>query len=416
MRINIQREHGNSVKLSSHERNINYKILFLLSILFFLPTGLFFHLSLSSLAVGTAAAAAIFFIDHLFGGLGPARRTSTFSYIYLAALLFVATHIVLTYLMGEPDLIRPFSSLALLAGFLFVSQHLGYTLFSGKSGLIRPALAMIGLFFVFIAASILGLSPEGDIRLDKPIYPFTEPSHLAFTIAPLLIFCCATANNALRLILLLLFAIAALWIENLTLMVVVFLAAACSLNWIYLAIFVVFAISSAAVIDITYFLDRIDLVNTTNLSALVYRQGFELMAKSLHDTGWWGIGFQRLGFTNLYTPTSDLIYALSGNDLNLRDGGYTFSKLVSEFGIFGIILVAIYLWKMVPSALILRSVASGSRVLSPQTIFAISCFVGFAIELFIRGGGYFTPTALLAVAAIPYIQPDKIQREARNEA
>jgi hypothetical protein len=50
-------------------------------------------------------------------------------------------------------------------------------------------------------------------------------------------------------------------------------------------------------VDLTYFTDRLALSHSSsNLSALVYLQGVELIEEALETTRAWGIGFQQLGF------------------------------------------------------------------------------------------------------------------------
>jgi hypothetical protein len=378
----------------------------LLGIFIFGPTTVRYLVDPTSFAAGLAASSLLIWSLSFAGALSKPTETST-RYNWAVALCcgLIAVHIVLTHLLGEPDLERPFTSLLLLATLLLTSRYIGHVFFASDNDH-RFALYIMLLLFALIAIfGILGIAPPGSGLFERPLFPFTEPSHLAFTIMPVLLYAVVTTSRTVRLIILAVTAAAAVLLKSLSLVVGLILAGACSLEGLALVSFLLAALATIQLLNLRYFTDRLDFAyGNDNLSMLVYRQGVELIQKSLAETTGWGIGFQRLGFTDLYTTSSNIIYALVHMDLNLRDGGFTAAKLIAEFGIVGLVITIIYLVLLARCTLLLRQLATRQVSLPSGVVFALSCFVGFSIEMFVRGAGYFTPTALLAIAALPYIR------------
>jgi hypothetical protein len=117
-------------------------------------------------------------------------------------------------------------------------------------------------------------------------------------------------------------------------------------------------------------------------------------------SGGWGIGFQQLGVAGTEVEAAQILRSLrQGEDLNILDGGFVFAKFGSDFGAFGVALTAVYLALAVHSALRLRRNALGRLALTPTTCFSHCLIVMYSLELFVRGGGYFTSGSLLLVTA-----------------
>lgn len=125
------------------------------------------------------------------------------------------------------------------------------------------------------------------------------------------------------------------------------------------------------------------------------------MYESLSQSNSWGPGFQQLRVQGSNTSASQIIYTLLGGDYaNILDGGFTISKVVSEFGIFGFGLIGIYLvaaWSAWGS---LRLASQQPGSLHTLDVFACSVIVSYVVELLVRGTGYFTGTAILLGAAL----------------
>lgn len=389
------------------QRISEVKLLIVLAFFVLAPSALRYSYSLSSFAPGLAVVAVAIWGIAAIGMIDPPRGAGGLSHLVGVGVScgLVGAHVFLTYMLGEPELGRPFISLALLALVLATTRHIGHAFFASALYQRMVLRCLLGLFAVIAVFGLLGIAPDSDLVSERPLYPFTEPSHYAFTVMPFLIYAAVTANRIMRLVILAITAALVVLLKSLSLAVGLILVGACCLDGVVLVVFLLMSFTGLGMLDLTYFTDRLDFAyGNQNLSMLVYRQGIELIQTSLVETSGWGIGFQRLGFTNLFTPSSNIIYALTGADLNLRDGGFNAAKLIAELGIAGVALSLWYLVMMGKMVLRLRRVAQEKLVIPDGSIFAMSAFVAVSIEIFVRGAGYFTSTMLLAVAAIPYLR------------
>ncbi len=318
-------------------------------------------------------------------------------------LVFLSFHLALASIYGSIDFHRGLLSLIPLSicilgawalAELFVTVHsvvLNITL--------RWILLLLSVAALFGAAG--WLQPTGAYFYPKPSFPFSEPSHFAITSAPFFIYACTTSRTLIRSLLLVACLILALLIENLTLVVVFFLASFLSIKSRYLIFFTVILIPLLNMLDLGYYADRIDFNNESqSISALVYLQGWQLIYESLNNTYGIGLGFQQLGVSGSGVDAARQLELLLGESQNLMDGGFTLSKLVSEFGIIGGGLFVLYLVIFIRAALLLRRVSFQIDSQPTHVIFAASSIVGYLIEMLVRGVGYFTPTAMLFIASI----------------
>jgi hypothetical protein len=85
---------------------------------------------------------------------------------------------------------------------------------------------------------------------------------------------------------------------------------------------------------------------------------------------------------------------LIGKDVNLTDAGLTAPKIISEFGVLGILGLMVYLKQF---RTILRRLKNTNHL---KIIFAYSIFLSFSIDLFIRGIGYFNPPFFLFITSL----------------
>lgn len=125
-----------------------------------------------------------------------------------------------------------------------------------------------------------------------------------------------------------------------------------------------------------------------------------MLGESWDATHGIGRGFQQFGLLGTEVPAADLILAILKDYLNLLDGGFTLAKVVGEGGVFGVSLIAAYLLCALRAAALLRSVARGVQTVEPLMVLTASSIVGYSIELFLRGAGYFTGTGLLLLASL----------------
>jgi hypothetical protein len=184
------------------------------------------------------------------------------------------------------------------------------------------------------------------------------------------------------------------------------LVALVSLRLRHLLLALLVAAISASQIDLTYYAERLDLSEESqNLSSLVYQQGWQLVSESWDKSDGWGLGFQQLGIEGTNVDVAVQIEKIARVPLNLLDGGFTASKLLSEFGVLGAALLFGYFRIAKRSVIALRG--SSDR---PGTIFAHCAMVSYSLELGLRGAGYFTPGVVLTVAALWLLAADRRSR------
>ncbi len=230
----------------------------------------------------------------------------------------------------------------------------------------------------------------------KPIGIFSEPSHFALVLAPMLAYQCTSDVKNGRWMLPFFF----LWgvlIENLTTLAVVVLCTLVTLR--FTASRLILLIAGAGVllaIDAEYFVSRLAISqDSENLSVLVLLQGWETALLTLEQTAGWGAGFQQFGFASLSGDVAEKISFLGEENLNQFDGGSTAAKLVGEFGWFGVaglVLVLLLVGRAVRE--LRRAHARGE---SGARILLLASLVAVLVELFARGVGYFSPSIFLAL-------------------
>jgi hypothetical protein len=125
-----------------------------------------------------------------------------------------------------------------------------------------------------------------------------------------------------------------------------------------------------------------------------------MIGESFERSHGWGLGFQQLGVLGTDVDAGQLIYSLMGDYLNLFDGAFNASKLLSEFGVIGIALLMALCAKIVKSVRALRANAHQAAPAAGLITFAHCCLAALPIELFIRGAGYFTAGTLLMIGAL----------------
>lgn len=276
------------------------------------------------------------------------------------------------------------------------------------------------LRYVFLASAvlgILGISPPTLSVGAKPLFPFTEPSFWGYTFAPVLIFTSVRSQAIVRITWLFIFLAATALIENWTMMICCLLAITVSLpRWAAIPAGIVGTLGLLG-IDLSYYADRLnfDLSSSENQTALVYLQGWQMLGESLHNSHWWGIGFQQMGDQYTAVPATFRINALWGYDLNLQDGGFLLSKLGSEFGVFGITLCTAVIAFAVRAFLVLRAEVFRPNLTNAQLLAYSSC-LGIVIEVMLRGGSYFSGTLMLYVAAVLFLVLDaKLKAPLRSQ-
>lgn len=380
----------------------------LLSGLLFLPGVLGFFFEGTSFATGTAIVCLLALILAAISVIPLSSRDILGAFTVTSAAVFiVVVHLLIANVINNDasfDFVRALLSLLLLVIVgLAVPVFAKVIMANGRLGTI--AWTMLGLFFVSAVLSLLKMQPPTSNLGEKPTFPFTEPSFLGFSLAATLIFTMIRSPQIVRIFIFLAFIGLGYSLSNLTIITTCVLAAMVSLPMSWLVSGFVIVSISAASLDLTYYTDRLDLnsANSTNLSSLVYVQGWQMLQESLQRTHGWGIGFQQLGVVYTNVLASIRINVLLGRDANLQDGGFILSKLGSEFGLLGFALIVFYLRVMAYSFLRLRQTALGKTETPDGELFARACVIGYLVETFIRGTNYFTGTLVLMLAGLLHL-------------
>jgi hypothetical protein len=385
----------------------------ILTVLLLLPGFAFYMFEVTSMAAGASAAAILILLSYgigLLGENGSAGLTSWVTTTPVLALGIAAHLIVAISITGEGDLIRALQSSAPLLAFFLAGRVIATQIpFYSDDVLDRTMFALCALFFGIALMSIAGIQPESSRGvLAKSVFPFTEPSHFAFSAIIPIVYCCFRARLPLRLAILIAFMCAGYVLQSLSLVVGVIMAAVLTLPILWLVFGLTVIAPIVLSLDIGYFTDRLDFsASATNISSLIFIQGWELANDSLSRSFGWGIGFQQLGTVTINSAAANLLHRILNEDYNIYDGGITAAKYVAEFGIFGLIFVTTTVYFACKSAVYLRY-RSDDGAINGYHVFFCSSIIGYMLELFVRGGGYFTATGLLALSALFYF--DRMRR------
>lgn len=135
-----------------------------------------------------------------------------------------------------------------------------------------------------------------------------------------------------------------------------------------------------------------------NPSSLTYIDGWLMALSNLDTSGGIGLGFNRMGCEpQPETETGYILHLIEAGDSNFNDGSFTFSKVLSEFGWFGVALWALAI------ALLARMVFAG-RLGAVAHPVGRALLVGAATVMvlggFVRGTNYFSGPFLLGLYAL----------------
>ena len=369
----------------------------------------------SSLAMGTAILALLLIALAWSTGRSQNRGVSARSIALLTVLILlgIQLHLAVAASMMPVDVGRAVASMVLLV-IVLMGGHAMFTLIrkDGEHQVDRAVSQAFNVLCLVALAAVLGIAPPTGHSMTKPVFPFTEPSHFAIGFVPILMYRCVTTSTLRRLLWLASGLVIALVLENLTLVAGCLLVAFVSLRLQLVLLLIAFATLLALQIDLTYYSDRLDLSpETQNLSSLAFLQGWQLIVESWGKTDGWGLGFQQLGLQGTNVNAAELIEAIAGMPLNVHDGSFTASKLVSEFGIFGVVLLLVYLFLAVRSVIFLRRASSGG-----VAVLAHCILVAYGLELGLRGSGYFTGGVLLVMSALWLLAADRRTRRSVEAA
>jgi len=359
----------------------------------FIPSLMQMKLQLSSLAPGLLMVALL----TVLAVLVVICRRSLASFLRSVPLLIlfpfclIATHYLLSglFVLLPQDDLRFLNSFVGLALLVAAARVVASSFVQLDQSSVRRIISFIMTILVVNAIlTLTGIDFLGTAT-NKSAFLFGEPSHFAFLVAPFLIYYVKTRASG-WLLLLLLFSLTAIYIENLTMLVVVLLSVIVGfrireilpISSLFLIILYFFA-------NTDYFSSRLSFTpdESDNLSVLVYFQGWQNAFLAFLESSGWGVGFQQFGIASPTGEITEKIRVLYDLGSNLLDGGSLATKLLGEFGLFGAFIVMAMSMRAISAFRMLKH----NHNMTNLFLFARCVDVGILIELFVRGVGYFSP-------------------------
>lgn len=392
------------------------KVLLVLLAVIVIPSLVYVSLSASSMAAGILVAC---FIMVLTAG----KLRLPLSFIDLPLLFFIALFVIHTAYYGVQGglSLKHVLSVALFGLMLFCAGLFSVKITAMQDGDLIAVLNKLSVVIIFfgLASIILPVSFLNYDKYVKSIFPFSEPSHYAITISGILLatgFYLSSAMRAGLVLSVLLFSVVypSMLLLLLALIMIFsyymcdFLKLSFSFFCLTVLIILIPYIGPYVGVDISYYEDRLRFdESASNLTALVYLQGWEDAYQALLQTNWVGLGFQNMGSLDP-GGYGERIFQIVGVYKNREDGGFLAAKIIGEFGALGLVFLLCYIIALCLSILHNRKFfrayqANRERALElypVSSVLGCSLIVAFSIEVFARGYGYFSPGILLAMVAI----------------
>lgn len=380
-------------------------VLFWMVLLTLLPPFAYVALGQSSMAVGVGVVAAGILLFHmrLFSRLQFRRAGAIWGGLFLVQSLLAFS------LADVGDYDKILLSYFLLFLVLMAAEAFSRAI-STMSGhslvVIAVAMTCIGLFLGF-GSLVFKISILGYDAYPKAIFPFSEPSHYAIAFSGFFVFSSVCCGKKIGLLIVSMLAILGALLPSVSLLVICCVVLVLRFSSPLMAVvgavllFICVPILSQFV-DISYFSDRLVLGDSAeNLSGLVYMQGWEEAWRALSDTNGIGVGFQN-STSMSYGDAAEKIYGILGTYKNREDLGFLVAKMTVELGLFGLALVVAYFGIFAKSfRKMVWFVRSDSLArFDAAYLFACSVIIGFCVEMFVRGVGYFTPGLFLLLTSI----------------
>lgn len=347
----------------------------------------------------TSAAVLFFLITH--------EKELKISKIYLKFFAISTISVVFSMsIFGYPGVAKQVLSLPLLVVF-----GLAYT-YSCSKLFTQAHFLKTQITTSFYVATILGFAAAFNLTtfllpgLNRATFPFSEPSQFALSYAIISTAMATLVSGYKRWSTALTVLVLAATFPNTTLLMIAVLISALLLSRLreYLILALVLSVFALVLIEFPdlmhYYTSRIMGSDNDNLSRLVYLQGWESAYSALASTKGLGVGFQNLGVEPVGQSTILIRAIFEGNDLNRTDGGFLAAKIIGEFGVVGMGIVAAISFYALKSFFWLRKmISSGKREYSEVTFLHSTIYI-FVIELFVRGGGYFSPSCFVFLWAV----------------
>lgn len=373
-----------------------------------LPSFVFTVLNSSSMRDALVIGMVVFMLTITVISRNTFRIEKKYLHIIFLILLFIAIHYFTSQLLfKESDKTRFLLSYLLLATIFIVSiLFLNISILSGNS-VLNTSLKSI-YYLLLLDGIILLYNDIIGSSVRKEMILFTEPSHFTLVFLPFLAYVSYQSKKS-QLLHLIIATIISLIIESATLIIGVLLIMF-NLNirnpyfligLIPISLVIIFN-EPKEIININYFLERIQF-HPENISSLSFISGWESAYRGFINSYGVGIGFQQLGIIELESTSREKLAILNLYELNMYDGSSLAPKIIAEFGVFGVLLLLLYInyFKRISRKIIHR------KITQPVNIFFAFSFITFMISLFIRGTGYFSPSVFMFITSVYWLYKNK---------
>ena len=371
-------------------------------LLWFVPP-VFTYFQLDSYTISTAVVILIFNVVYYLFEKKILITKAFFSILVLfICFLLVHSFLAAVFFYKGYNLSRNLISVFLATIILVGAYNFSVILPRLPQNFLNKLITKIFYFYIFliVLSFIVKVAPG---RFEKPIFPYSEPSHLALFFGPVIAYMIISCKNKMRKILLIFTGvIVAIAIKNMTLLVTMIIISVFVYNVYVFPILIIGSIGIYYFSDLDYFSERIDFANmrsTNNLSSLVYIKGFQLMEEGLKVTKGWGVGFQQLGYVPLKTEIGDYMKSkMHGLELNSQDGGFTAAKVVAEFGVVGVLIMILFIYYFIKQWI--RYTKISINTLDSHEVLFFASIITIFSEFFFRGIGYFSASMFLFIAVL----------------
>lgn len=251
---------------------------------------------------------------------------------------------------------------------------------------------------------------------------FYEPSHLAMYVIPFIAYRFLVSNRDLlswvTVVVLMLIAPNSTFLVGLVGIFLLWMIKGRHLShaagWARIALVSVFIAILLATIDTSSTQERINGIleggqgNTTDsMSALVWLNGWSQAYEYFAATQGLGVGFNQMGcekFENVgaFSPS---ILAGAGTILNSQDGSFMASKLISELGVVGLLLVIFLTFLSIKSIFYINKCDGADNAVALARAVGGMCLLSL---LFIRCAGYFQLQVILAFSLLTLKSPKQV--------
>lgn len=397
---------------------LDYTNIIFFVMIFFLPSFGYVALNSSSLALGFLLSLLILWV-FAFDKLIHLKLSKNLKII---AILFTIHTSLIVFFSNNFDFAKAIPSIILLVfvilSALLFSQRLEKIddlLFINILKICTIIILFLGIFSLLFEFNLFGYADYA-----KSIFPFAEPRHFVTSTGSFILTSSLYLSKNKKIFLgilipLFIFGFQSVVLICLFLMFLFFVFLLDIKRQLFNILFILIVTLSIFLFigDSDYFSSRFDFSSqNTNLTVLVFFQGWDEMYHSIRFTDGFGVGFQNMGSIPP-SPISKLIKSLSGGFyMNRNDGAFLASKIISEFGVLGIFFILIYLRAFFRSLFVLtKMILKNKNPISrfnerSLVVFAHMNIVFLIIEVFAAGTGYFTTGAFLFIVSLIILEND----------